>query len=500
MVTCLDLLFLSHLSDYSIESLLPYNASASTDYNKKEAAIEVQKQRAIQYWEVSNNGDEQKQNMHSTVLQHLNNGLVLPIFHTLCRNIHERLYSPNASASIRSPDIDKIQLSYDPVQEGKAKENSVGKLLLRAQTSYIPAFLTSDKTEQRANFLVKDDQRTWEFNEDYVNLVSRLVNAPATMAGDGIEVTELAEAFPLDELNGCNLITRSLSRGVVADCFEKSHKGSDYAIVGSPGIGKSWTLLYALQQALLYENACVVLYFQKNSNAIACIRNQNHIYVWERQDDFIHNSYLFNNSNVLLLLDPCESSKGGAKYDEGKRMLIMATSNNAKHLRSMKKVTPGSARYLSPFTDKELGTAIPYMVDSQNLSSKELAQVIDDVLKRARQVGNLPQYIISDESFAERMHDVTEAIENLKKDDIQEILDFEAITKKKPNVPWCIFAVHVEIDLYENNENADELEEFERLDIDNIGYDGQRIKNYGVCVLMIISKMAASLLHAWGKS
>ena len=75
--------------------------------------------------------------------------------------------------------------------------------------------------------------------------------------GEDIEVTKLLEPLEVDLKSGRNLITRRLSRGVVADCFAKSEAKSTYAIVGNPGIGKSWTLIYALQQALLYENVCV---------------------------------------------------------------------------------------------------------------------------------------------------------------------------------------------------------------------------------------------------
>jgi predicted NACHT family NTPase len=91
------------------------------------------------------------------------------------------------------------------------------------------------------------------------------------MAGEDIEVTKLSNVFLVDQKSGVNLITRRLSRGVVADCFKLSESCSNYAIVGSPGIGKSWTLLYALQQALLSNNACVVIWFPKEGVANTCI-------------------------------------------------------------------------------------------------------------------------------------------------------------------------------------------------------------------------------------
>ena len=109
----------------------------------------------------------------------------------------------------------------------------------------------------------------------------------------------------VDRKSGCNLMTRRLSRGVVADCFAKSEECRTYAMVGNPGIGKSWTLIYALQQALLYENACVMLCFQQDKMAIVCLRRNNKIYVWRNDDPSEPcSSNLFRNSNVLVLLDP----------------------------------------------------------------------------------------------------------------------------------------------------------------------------------------------------
>ena len=102
----------------------------------------------------------------------------------------------------------------------------------------------------------------------------------------------------VDRDGGHKLITRRLSRGD--------------AITGNPGIGKSWTLIYALQQTLLYENACVLLCFQKDGTAIVCIRRNNKIYAWQNTNELWKReclSNLFKNSNVLVLLDPRKSVK-----------------------------------------------------------------------------------------------------------------------------------------------------------------------------------------------
>ena len=154
-----------------------------------------------------------------------------------------------------------------------------GKFHEGMRRSYIPAFF--QRKRMSAHFKVKDLTLRWSLTEDYTQIVTDLVNAPADMIGEDLEVTKLVEPLAVDESSGCNLITRRLSRGVVADCFAKSKRRSTYAIVGNPGIGKSWTLIYALQQALLYDNVCVLLCFQKDNMAIVCIRRNNQIFVWK---------------------------------------------------------------------------------------------------------------------------------------------------------------------------------------------------------------------------
>jgi Retrotransposon hot spot protein len=504
-----------------------------TDNDKNVVAIEAQKQKAIEYWEVSNVDDAQKRDVHDTVLEHLNKGLVLPIFHTLCRNINERLYSPNATVNINLADVEKIQLSHHPVQAGRDPTGSVGFIDIGQESSYISAFISNANTENPSPHLKVNEspERFWMYSQEYSQQISTLVNTPATIIGQGLEVTELSNFFRLDQESGRNLITRCLSRGVVADCFAKSHRCHNYAIVGSPGIGKSWTLIYALQQALLYENACVVLYFQKNNNAIVCIRHNNYIYVWERQHEHIYNSYLFNNSNVLLLLDPREKLYEGANFDEGNRMLIMAASNNEKHFQYIKKTKRGDsfARYLSLYTNEELKVALPYMtIGGQYLSDEELDEANAEMLKKAAIVGNLPRYIMSDENFQSRKNDTDKAIEALDDGDIKKILNFTGFVGPETTIPGCIFAVNVKVDSIvpiaksyddksideqnkeevvkhndeddeeEDDDNLSEIEEYDESAINNTGYDGQFVKSYGTCELKLMSNIivqAVARLH-----
>jgi hypothetical protein len=222
------------------------------------------------------------------------------------------------------------------------------------------------------------------------------VNTPAAMAGEDIEVTELESEFSLCEGKGRNLVTRRLSRGVVADCFAKSTVRSNYAIVGSAGVGKTWTLIYTLQQALLYNNACVVLCCRNSPDLLACIRRNDKVYVWNLSSREV-TSILLENSHVLYLLDPTESSRDGDYFSEGRRMLVMTAYNDAKFFEGMENVTPDYARILSMYSNSELETALPYMIAGQ-----EDASTVEQMLKRATKVGNLPREIYSNAWFSRR--------------------------------------------------------------------------------------------------
>jgi hypothetical protein len=288
---------------------------------------------------------------------------VPPIYHTLCRDPSKRWFLPNTFVSDGDEHSRNIEISarvkeagsagssFAPVQvgQGSSFESSDKAIWKKVNFSYLNASFDKD---QQAIMNVWDIliEKNWEFDEGITKIVTDLVNSSAKMVGHDMEVTQLSSVFPFDLYNGENLITRSLSRGVVADCFEHSKPGSTLAIVGSPGIGKSWSLIYALQQALLFENSCVVFCFQKDvGKAWVCIRKKNHIYVW------YNGSYgferlrtgLFENGNVLALLDPKEAvDEGGASYSGAWRRLMFAASLNKKHFKNVEKSTPGFEKIL----------------------------------------------------------------------------------------------------------------------------------------------------------
>jgi hypothetical protein len=284
-------------------------------------------------------------------------------------------------------------------------------------------------------------------------------------------------------------LTRSLSRGVIADCNKKSRSESTYAIVGNPGIGKSWTLIYALQQALLYENVCVLFSFQKSGDALVCIRRNHKIYVWINRDQVFRSdctSALFDNSNVLVLLDPREAKNGGANFAIGNRMLIYAASNNAKHFTSDAHKTMAKYQHiLSPYSDNELLVALNYMQTSSGDS-------LNDMFSRRKKVGNLPRYLLSADAFDERLQYTEGAVTKITKNDLKTAVEnFDGIVSDSFMLSGSIFSVHAKL----TDENG------------SIGYDGQEGVNYFERIIgtlcedvqkQVIKKGREYILSFWG--
>jgi hypothetical protein len=96
-------------------------------------AILKQIERAIKLWNDSNYDEDLKYKIHDNVMDSLNQGLVLPIYHTLCHHPNECLHLPNAAALKE----EAIQLSANPAQEGACKKGSTGELPMQLETPYL---------------------------------------------------------------------------------------------------------------------------------------------------------------------------------------------------------------------------------------------------------------------------------------------------------------------------------------------------------------------------
>ena len=254
----------------------------------KDEMILMQKERALEHWNnaVANNQSSKLCEIHDSMISELRHGMVPPAFHAFTAKESHYLFPVGTTVSINDAKSGIIELSSEKVTMGTciaSQEKRIGEISTRQEKSYLDAFFDKNGS---ANYEVEDSalMKSWKFDEDYTKTISDLVNAQAEMVGEDVEVTALTGNFPGIKGN-TNLITRRLSRGVVSDCFGRSKSDSTYAIVGNPGIGKSWNLIYALQQALLYENACVLFCFQKDGKALVCIRKNHKIYVWSMSSE-----------------------------------------------------------------------------------------------------------------------------------------------------------------------------------------------------------------------
>jgi hypothetical protein len=311
-----------------------------------------------------------------------------------------------------------------------------------------------------------------------------------------VEVTENDLTVLSIESNASNLLTRRLSRGVMASCFRVITPRAVLAITGSPGIGKTWTLLYGLQQALLYKEAYVLFFKQKTGDAFFCVRRHSKIFVWKSFSESLRAaSCLFSKENILILLDPHESTAGGAKFVDCCGRLIYAASNNIEHFRNdaLKRLRP--YRYLSPWTREEFVAAYPKMDSEVSL---------EEALERAEHVGLLPGYLIKMESVYDQRGDALNcAILNLalQKDAISNIVAWEGLDHKGEDlpdkaagavtVPGALIAVFTEIQ-----------------DAGVVDYDGLKGANYEERQLQIVSDTVmekvvevnrCNTLGFWGK-
>jgi hypothetical protein len=443
--------------------------------NSQDEMKNIQIEKATAHWNEAMSAKKYPylcldQPMNDCILKQLSEGFVPPVFHSLSTDAKHLLFPVGRNVEINNDQSDIIELSNEIVSEGeKSQTCSHGEISSRVEKTYFTAFFDNNGN---AHSEIKDRAltNTWIFDEDYTKTVTELVNTPAKMVGEDIEVTKLTGKFP-GIVGGLNLITRRLSRGVVSQCFGESKSESTLAIVGNPGIGKSWTLIYALQQAMLYENVCVVFCFPKSAMAMVCIRKNHKIYVWTNDDsrmDSKPHSALFFNSNVLVLLDPLEAKTGGAKFTIGNRMLIFAASNNKKHFTA--NVDKDMGKYqqnLSPYSDLELLVSLRYMqVD------EEPQDCLENMFHRRKMVGNLPRYLLSESKFACRLMITRNAVQGMSEEQLHKInAKFVGEVSDEVTLAGSIFSVQALL-----------------TDNTSIGYDGQGGVQYGERILGLLCK------------
>jgi hypothetical protein len=264
------------------------------------------------------------------IIEDLKKGLVPPIYHALIRG---RPCVAFQTKAISMPSIYTITAAKIPDallgRIGLTKPNEIRnefdiKIYLGLEGENLDLAIT--KTGTPVPFLLDSEEGVWEYMHEYANDAAHLVNEFAFMKGHGVEATALTNLFKIDKNAVLGetkyLLTRPQSRGVVSSCF---HFKTTSAIVGSPGIGKSWSLLFALQQALLYDGAVVLLYVCNEGASFLFMRRRNTLFAWSRAHSLAKpaEGSLFRRDDVLVLYDPPEVNN--------KRQLIVAMSANDGH-------------------------------------------------------------------------------------------------------------------------------------------------------------------------
>jgi hypothetical protein len=435
-----------------------YPFGSDTDSHDEDPVVS-QQGRALALWDTVCRELNVPEDVMKTVTERLEQGLVPPVFHAYSALFKtmggtKKLQQDELASTKQNEMIAQVLgslPSMNRVKEGSAVASQTGQV---GDTDFMDAFFTKKglarKGVQDANNLV------WTFSPRWTKEVCHLINAEAEMIGADVEITQVDSDFRVGTVRSASathLITRRLSRGVVAECLGMFAEDI-FAIVGCPGIGKSWALIYALQQLLLQDGACVLFFAAKDKMALACIRRDDKVYVWSlRTATFI--SDLFEFENVWVLVDPVEATQGSTEIVTGRRRLLFAASNHEKHFASdMRKRNPAALHYLDPYDEDELRVALPVMTS---------AKVFDErVLDWASEIGMLPRYLISEDHFKARSSLFDDAVTMLTRNDIKELANSRGFSNSRTSLPESVFVVRAARDVDEDSDNNIP-----------IGYDGE---------------------------
>jgi hypothetical protein len=462
----------------------------TTDQDEHKAVAD-QKKRAINLWNDVRRVIGVDAKVADVVAEKLGKGLVPPIFHAYCAVYRKMCVEENTEENARVS-MEKIELLrpeiidvrdevnfeshpfaqiasipaseqgsdtlldegltnvYDEKNLGSHPSKDIAKIITGTRGSGI---LSDGEFIKEASFFDSDEMAQWKisdrdlgtswvFSQDWTETVCQLLNADAEMVGADVEVTKVHSDFNMGNVKGTSathLITRRLSRGVVAECLNMA-PADTLAIVGNPGIGKSWTLIYALQQLLLRKGACVLFFMAKSATALACIRRDDALYVWEAGMTKAK-SDLFDCENVWVLLDPEEATKQSTGFVTGQRRLLYAASNNKKHFANdVRKKNALALHYMSPFDDEELRAALPHMLPPSSRRNIEWIMVFH----WAGKVGNLPRWLLTKAQFEGRLEDVDLAVTEMNPALVQKILNSDGLSEGQVNLPGTLFAVSAE--------------------------------------------------------
>jgi hypothetical protein len=428
----------------------------STGLNEPTIQIGVQTARALALWDTVKSSLLIDQDTARGVAMKLESGRVPPVFHAYCA-LYSRKETP-VNNNLQAAEIRSQQDSKPSALTARAGTVSrVHDGVLSDSVDYRSAFIDENGN---ARFRVHDDgtNRFWYFMDNDTEHICKLVNADAEMVGKDVEVTSVESHMEIghaDVGNGDYLITRHASRGVVAEALRLPPEATR-AIVGTEGIGKSWTLIYALQQALLYNGAFVLFIAAKSRRMWACLREKDKIYVWKAPQ--YETSSLFGEANCLVLVDPMEARCGGTYIPFGERRAISVAYNHVQLISTdMIKRNAKAKLYMSPPSAEEVCVALPYMLGDQK--ELDLAEILD----RVGIIGPLPRWLLDEEMFESRKRRVDHAFlwtRLMTPESIKKLFLSDGFMCGNDELPGIVFALSAE---RMTDEGGDFVE---------IGYDG----------------------------
>ena len=298
----------------------------------------------------------------------------------------------------------RLCFSLDPVKPGDVRKKSI-------------LYLDSD-AENKAK-VVGDDLKavdrikeegciSWYFDDMATEWVVNLVNQDAQMRGSNVESTDVGCLLELIyDSSEQMLLTRPQSRGVVATIFNRiseARAGTTTALTGLPGIGKSWTLLYVLQQALLYEGM-FILFITGGKWFNLFHRRSGRLYAWRVQGAAL--SDFLSSEETLAIFDSYEENK--IRLRRGKRHLIyVASSDETDFMKRRMKKLPDTLYDIGPWTEDELRAAFHDFEKEENL-------LIADVLERFKYVGGLPRNLMRKDRFEYGLIQIVKSLLQLRR-------------------------------------------------------------------------------------
>jgi len=298
----------------------------------------------------------------------------------------------------------ELCFTLEPVEPGDVNEDSILHIEPRARNKedIVGKGLKAVKR-------IEEDSKSWNYDTEATDWAVNLVNTDASMRGSNVECTAVGDLSTLIyDPSENKLLTRPQSRGVVATIFERmSSKGAETvtAITGLPGIGKSWTLLYVLQQALLYEGVFVI-FITDGLTFYLFHRRSGKIYAWSTN---IKNdgSQFLDSKETLFIYDP--SPKKEFELPIGTRRLIYAASIDKNFDKREMKKDPSMLHFVGPWTENELRAAFTDFEKDEGLR-------MSDILERVNCVGGLPRYLMRKASFETRLKQITTSVQQLDSD------------------------------------------------------------------------------------